>query len=51
MSVALTLCDFHEREEHLGFFQQYFVMKRQEAASACLRTMAQYAVLDGLTGG
>ncbi len=51
ISVALTPRDFHEHEEHLHFFQQHFVKKGQEAAGACLRTMAQCAALNGLAGG
>ncbi|RYF65370.1 MAG: 6,7-dimethyl-8-ribityllumazine synthase [Comamonadaceae bacterium] len=50
ISVALTPRDFHEHEEHIRFFQQHFVKKGAEAAGACLRTMAQSAVLNSLYG-
>jgi len=45
MSAVLTPRDFHEHEDHVGFFRAHFVKKGTEVAAACLRTMAQFRAL------
>lgn len=44
-SVVLTPHHFHEHEQHHRFFFDHFVVKGQEAAHACIRTLD---ALDGL---
>jgi 6,7-dimethyl-8-ribityllumazine synthase len=39
-SVVLTPHHFHEHEQHRKFFFDHFVVKGQEAAHACVRTLA-----------
>lgn len=39
-SVVLTPHHFHEHEQHRQFFFDHFVVKGQEAAHACVRTLA-----------
>lgn len=39
-SVVLTPHHFHEHEPHRQFFLDHFVTKGQEAAHACVRTLA-----------
>jgi 6,7-dimethyl-8-ribityllumazine synthase len=39
-SVVLTPQHFHEHEQHRKFFFDHFVVKGQEAAQACVRTLA-----------
>lgn len=38
-SVVLTPHHFHEHEQHRQFFLDHFVVKGQEAAQACVRTL------------
>jgi len=38
-SVVLTPLNFHEHEQHRQFFFDHFVIKGQEAAHACVRTL------------
>ncbi len=40
ISAVLTPQQFHEHADHKAFFQQHFVTKGKEAASACLDTVA-----------
>jgi 6,7-dimethyl-8-ribityllumazine synthase len=46
LSMVLTPQHFHEHEEHRRFFREHFVVKGEEAASACLRTLATLARLS-----
>lgn len=39
LSAVLTPQHFHEHEEHRQFFHAHFVVKGQEAARACARTI------------
>ena len=39
-SVVLTPHHFHEHEQHRKFFLDHFIVKGQEAAHACVRTLA-----------
>jgi 6,7-dimethyl-8-ribityllumazine synthase len=41
-SVVLTPQQFHEHEEHVGFFIEHFVKKGAEAARACATTLEGY---------
>ena len=43
LSVVLTPHHFHEHDEHHAFFADHFVVKGQEAAQACLKTLAGLA--------
>jgi 6,7-dimethyl-8-ribityllumazine synthase len=43
ISAVLTPQRFHEHGEHQRFFHQHFLVKGQEAAAACARTMANIA--------
>jgi len=45
LSVVLTPQRFHEHEDHRRFFLDHFVVKGEEAAAACLQTLANMAVL------
>ena len=45
LSAVLTPQHFHEHEQHQRFFSEHFVVKGEEAASACLRTLANIAQL------
>jgi 6,7-dimethyl-8-ribityllumazine synthase len=47
-SVVLTPLNFHESDEHRRFFAEHFVVKGQEAARACIRTLAAHANADAL---
>jgi 6,7-dimethyl-8-ribityllumazine synthase len=38
-SAVLTPQRFHEHEEHRRFFHEHFLVKGQEVASACLKTL------------
>lgn len=40
LSMVLTPLHFHEHAEHHRFFHDHFVVKGQEAARACVRTIA-----------
>jgi len=40
LSVVLTPLNFHESESHHAFFLEHFKLKGQEAAQACLDTLA-----------
>ena len=40
ISAVLTPQRFHEHDDHRRFFREHFVIKGAEAASACLRTIA-----------
>jgi 6,7-dimethyl-8-ribityllumazine synthase len=44
-SAVLTPRDFHDHEEHRGFFKEHFVKKGNEVAVACLATLAGLAAL------
>ena len=46
-SAVLTPRDFHEHEEHRQFFAEHFVKKGQEAAKACLATLAALGRIGG----
>ena len=46
LSVVLTPQHFHEHETHQQFFSDHLVHKGQEAAQACLRTVAGLRALD-----
>lgn len=45
LSMVLTPRHFHEHDDHRNFFREHFVVKGEEAASACLRTLANLAPL------
>lgn len=45
LSVVLTPQRFHEHEDHRRFFLDHFVIKGEEAAAACLQTLANMAAL------
>lgn len=45
-SAVLTPHHFHEHDEHRAYFARHFVLKGQELAQACLRTLACHAALD-----
>lgn len=45
LSVVLTPQRFHEHEDHRRFFLDHFVVKGEEAAAACLQTLANMAAL------
>lgn len=47
-SAVLTPRDFHDHEEHRGFFAAHFVKKGEEVASACLATLRGLRQLDAL---
>jgi 6,7-dimethyl-8-ribityllumazine synthase len=40
ISVVLTPQQFHEHEDHRQFFSRHFVVKGEEAARACVATIA-----------
>lgn len=44
-SAVLTPRDFHEHEEHRQFFAEHFVKKGDEAAQACIESLASLAAL------
>jgi 6,7-dimethyl-8-ribityllumazine synthase len=44
-SVVLTPHHFHEHEQHRRFFVDHFVVKGQEAAHACVRTLASLSAI------
>ncbi len=46
LSMVLTPQNFHEHETHRDFFVRHFVVKGEEAARACLRTMEVHANLE-----
>ena len=46
LSCVLTPQAFHGHAEHQTFFAQHFVHKGQEAARACLQTLATHRQLD-----
>ena len=39
-SAVLTPQNFDGGEEHTAFFREHFIMKGQEVAQACARTLA-----------
>ena len=43
-SVVLTPKDFHEHSTHREFFSAHFVTKGEEAARACVQTLAAHGV-------
>jgi 6,7-dimethyl-8-ribityllumazine synthase len=45
LSMVLTPQHFHEHDDHRKFFREHFVVKGEEAASACLRTLANLEAL------
>jgi hypothetical protein len=47
-SAVLTPRDFHDHEEHRGFFCAHSVKKGEEVASACLATLRSLRQLDAL---
>ena len=49
LSAVLTPRDFHEHEEHHGFFKAHFLKKGVEVASACMATLASLDALRTLT--
>ena len=44
-SAVLTPHHFHEHDEHRATFKRHFVIKGQELAQACLRTLAAHEAL------
>lgn len=46
LSIVLTPLNFHESPEHLDFFFDHFVKKGEEAANACVRTLANMQALS-----
>ena len=46
LSVVLTPHHFHEHATHQQFFSEHLVHKGEEAAQACLRTVAGLRALD-----
>jgi 6,7-dimethyl-8-ribityllumazine synthase len=44
-SVVLTPHHFHEHDVHQRFFREHFRLRGQEAARACVRTLAGFARL------
>ncbi len=47
LSLVLTPQNFHEHEEHHGFFFKHFRTKGAEAAAACVKTLENMAALSG----
>ena len=47
ISAVLTPQRFHEHDEHRRFFREHFVVKGEEAAAACVATLANLARLRG----
>lgn len=45
ISAVLTPQRFHEHDEHRRFFREHFVVKGEEAAAACLRTIDNIGAL------
>lgn len=45
LSVVLTPHHFQDTEAHIGFFKDHFVLKGQEAASACQQILSERARL------
>ncbi|BBK32915.1 6,7-dimethyl-8-ribityllumazine synthase [Stella humosa] len=45
LSAVLTPKHFHDHEEHRRFFFDHFVVKGEEVASACVKTLANMAAL------
>lgn len=48
-SVVLTPLNFHEHEEHQRYFKTHFLKKGQEAANACMQTLAALHRLESLS--
>lgn len=46
LSAVLTPRDFHEHETHQQFFLEHMKHKGHEVASACLRTIDSFKLLD-----
>ncbi len=44
-SAVLTPHHFHSNEEHQNFFKDHFIVKGEEAATACAKTLASLAAL------
>jgi len=40
LSVVLTPINFHEHQDHHDFFKTHFLKKGEEAANACIKTLA-----------
>jgi 6,7-dimethyl-8-ribityllumazine synthase len=49
LSVVLTPHHFQDTEAHIGFFKDHFVIKGQEAASACQQILSERARLMSFT--
>ncbi|MGH6626230.1 MAG: 6,7-dimethyl-8-ribityllumazine synthase [Burkholderiaceae bacterium] len=49
-SAVLTPHHFHEHEEHRQYFLRHFVVKGEEVARACVRTLAGLREIQGLVG-
>ena len=49
ISVVLTPQQFHEHEEHRGFFRRHFMVKGEEAAAACAAAISGVRQLRSLT--
>lgn len=47
-SAVLTPRDFHESEEHVGFFRAHFVKKGTELAQACVKTLTSLRELNAV---
>ncbi len=47
-SAVLTPRDFHDHEEHHGFFTAHFVRKGEEVASAALATLCSLRQIEAL---
>jgi len=50
-TAVLTPHHFHAHEEHTRYFSAHFLTKGQEAAQACLQTLASLQKLQGALGG
>ena len=48
LSVVLTPHNFHEHEAHQTFFYEHMKLKGEEAADACLKTLANLAEIANL---
>ncbi len=46
LSVVLTPHQFQETDAHEDFFKRHFVLKGEEAAKACVQTLATFEGLD-----
>ena len=48
LSAVLTPRDFHDHEDHRGFFRAHLVGKGREVAQACLATIANHRALEAI---